>query len=49
MPATITVASIYRVTSPPTYKLILFTDANRYEVWHSTMREEIQTLRANKT
>jgi hypothetical protein len=49
MHATVTAASICRVASPPTYELIAFTDANRYEVWHSTMREEIQTLCANKT
>jgi hypothetical protein len=49
MHATVTAASICRVASPPTYELIAFTDANRYEVWHSTIREEIQTLRANKT
>jgi hypothetical protein len=49
MSAAVTAASICRVMSPPTYELIPFTDANRYEVWHSTMREEIQTLNANKT
>jgi len=49
MPATVTAASICRVTSRPTYELIPFSDANRCEVWHSTMREEIQTLNANKT
>jgi len=49
MHATVTAASICRVASPPTHELIAFTDANRYEVWHSTIREEIQTLRANKT
>ena len=49
MPATVTTTSICRVVSPPTQEPISFTDANRYEVWHNTMREEIQTLRANKT
>ena len=43
------VASFIRVVSLPTHEPLVFNDANRYKVWHSAMREEIQALRANKT
>jgi len=38
-----------RVVSPPNHEPITFTNANKYEVWHSIMREEIQALHANET
>ena len=47
--AATSVASIYRVVSPPTYEPIVFSDAHRYEAWHAAMREEIQALRFNNT
>jgi hypothetical protein len=40
---------IYRVLSPPNYKLIVFSVADRYEAWHDAMHEEIQVLRSNDT
>jgi hypothetical protein len=46
---TTSVAPICQVVSPPTYKLIVFSDADRYEAWHAAMREEIQALRFNNT
>ena len=46
---TTSTASFSWVVSPPIHKPLLFNDANRYEAWHSAMREEIQALRANKT
>jgi len=42
---TASTASFSQVVSPPTYKPFAFNNANRYEVWHSVMREEIQVLR----
>jgi len=47
--ATTFVASFSRVVSPPSHEPLVFNDANRYEVWHSAMREEIQALCGNKT
>ena len=41
--------SFSRVVSPPSHEPLVFNDANRYEAWHSAMREEIQALRANRT
>jgi GMP synthase-like glutamine amidotransferase len=41
--------SFSRVVSPPSHKPLVFNDANRYEVWHSAMREEIQALHENRT
>ena len=41
--------SFSRVVSPPSHEPLVFNDANRYEVWHSAMYEEIQALRANRT
>jgi len=41
--------SFNRVVSPPSHEPLVFNDANKYEVWHSAMREEIQALRTNKT
>jgi len=38
--------SFTRVVSPPSHELLVSNDANKYEAWHSAMREEIQ---ANKT
>jgi len=46
---TATAAPINQVASPPTHEPIAFTDINRYKAWHSSMREEIQAFRANKT
>ena len=46
---TASVASFNRVISPPIREPLVFNDANRYEVWHSAMREEIQALCANRT
>jgi hypothetical protein len=43
------VISFSRVVSPPSHEPLVFNDANRYEVWHSAMYEEIQALRANRT
>ena len=34
-------ASFNRVVSPPSHEPLFFNDANRYEAWHSVMREEI--------
>jgi hypothetical protein len=34
-------ASFSRVASPPSHEPLIFPDANRYEVWHNAMREEI--------
>ena len=42
-------APIYWVMSSPNYKAIALYDANRYEVWHGAMRDEIQVLRYNNT
>jgi hypothetical protein len=44
---TASTASFSRVVSPPTHKPFAFNDANRYEAWHSVMREEIQVLRTD--
>jgi hypothetical protein len=41
--------SFSRVVSPPSHEPPVFNDANRYEVWHSAMREEIQASHANRT
>jgi hypothetical protein len=41
--------SFNQVVSPPSHEPLVFNDANRYEVWHNVMREEIQALRANRT
>jgi len=38
-----------RVMSSPTSEPISFSDANRYEVWHDTIRDKIQVLRYNHT
>ena len=37
------------VVSPPSHEPLVFNDANRYEAWYSSMREEIQALHANRT
>jgi len=37
------------VVSLPTHEPLVSNDANRYEVWHCAMREEIQALHANIT
>ena len=42
-------ASFSLVVSLPTHEPLVFNDANRYEAWHSAMREEIQALHVNKT
>jgi hypothetical protein len=43
------VVSFSQVVSPPSNEPLVFNDANKYEVWHSAMREEIQALHANRT
>jgi hypothetical protein len=47
--ASIAAALICRVLSPPNYESIAFSDADKYEVWHDAMRDEIQVLRSNDT
>ena len=42
-------ASFSWVVSPPSHEPLVFNDANKYEAWHSDMREEIQALHANRT
>jgi len=46
---TSSVAPISPVMSSPTSEPIAFSDANRYEVWHSAMHDEIQALCSNNT
>jgi len=43
------VVPISRVMSSPTSEPIAFSDANRYEAWHSVMRDEIQAQHSNNT
>ena len=40
---------ISRVLSSPTYESITFYNADRYAVWHSAMKCEIQALHSNDT
>jgi hypothetical protein len=47
--AAASVVSFSRVVSPPSHEPLVFNDANRYEAWHSAIREEIQALHANRT
>jgi hypothetical protein len=47
--ATASADSFSRAVSPPSHEPFVFNDANRYEVWHSAMREEIQALCTNRT
>jgi hypothetical protein len=41
--------SFNRVVSPPSHEPLVFNDGNRYEAWHSAIREEIHALCANRT
>ena len=45
--ATASTASFNWVVSLSTHEPLVFNYANRYEVWHSAMREEIQALRVS--
>jgi hypothetical protein len=38
---------IFLLLSPHAYKLIIFSDADRYETWHDAIKDEIQVLRFN--
>jgi len=42
-------SSISWALFPPTYKPIIFFDANRYEACHGAMKDKIQALRSNDT
>ena len=47
--ATIVVAPIYWVITPPNYEPVAFSNIDRYKAWHGVMQEKIQALRFNDT
>jgi hypothetical protein len=38
-----------RVITPPVYEPISFSDADRYEAWHNSMKARLQALSSNDT
>jgi hypothetical protein len=47
--AAISAAPNYRVMSSSACEPLTFSDADRYEVWHGAMCNEIQAIRSNRT